>query len=60
MLVKANIKIIVFSLHMSYSPIKDILMLILKAFMIFILLLGNITLEKICHLLALKLFRSVI
>lgn len=60
MLVRTNIKIIVFSLHVSYSPIKDILMFILNAFIMFCLLLGKITLENICHLVALKLFNNII
>ena len=42
------------------TPIKDILMFILNAFIMFCLLLGKITLENICHLVALKLFNNII
>ena len=47
MLVKANIKIIVFSLHMSYSPTKVIDKLILRELIMVFKLDGKITLVKI-------------
>ena len=60
MLVRTNIKIRVFSLHMSYSPIKDIEILIFNALIRVGILLGNTTFVNIFILFAPKDFNSVI
>ena len=60
MLVKANIKIIVFSLHMSYSPIKVIDIFNFKLDIIVLYEAGMVNLNNISNLLALNVLNNLI